>query len=295
MRDIQCVAAVTCILAGALTAPAAAQQTEAPTVVVAPVPMPVAQAPAAPTIVSPFESQTIVTPAAPGAIASPFEPKMIVSPVSPEGTIVPSLQPTVIAPPGAQRSAAPTPAQQKPAPAAPVPTPPAAPAPAQVPALAPPATPQAAPAPPAAPARVAAPATVAPFNYRVDVQVTDRLDAKVLSQETFTALAAPTLQTKISRTTPGVTSAALQVTVAPKGGSMTESLRIGPSLWLTLGAEFNFAKGAAGDKDPGVEVGQQVAAMVPLGKPVTVIDISSSSEGRRRFIVQVTVTQVPVE
>jgi hypothetical protein len=138
------------------------------------------------------------------------------------------------------------------------------------------------------------------FNYRVDVQVTDRLDTKALGQDTFTLLVAPNFPVRISRTAAGsvpvnqlnkrVTSAALEVSVNPQP-------QPGPArvVRVKLGAQFNLPPGA-GENDPGgVEVGQDVTAMMTLGKPMTVIDASSGSEGRRRFIVQVTVTQVPVE
>jgi len=122
------------------------------------------------------------------------------------------------------------------------------------------------------------------------VQVTDRLDAKVLGQDTYTAVAAAGFQTKISRVQPS-TSAALQVTAntLPTNQAPPDTVR------LSLGAQFNLPRGAAGDKDPGVEIGQEVTTLLTIGKPVNVIDVSTGSEGRRRFVVQVTVTRVAVE
>ena len=64
---------------------------------------------------------------------------------------------------------------------------------------------------------------------------------------------------------------------------------------LTIGSEFKFRPGLAGDKDPGVTVGQNVTSALVFGKPTTVIDMSTDSEGRSRFTVQVTVTKVAVE
>jgi hypothetical protein len=189
---------------------------------------------------------------------------------------------------------------QQPQPAAP-PRPVAQPP--QAPAQKPPAR-QAPPAPGTAPA-VVVPPTMAPVsvgeqqaqeystNYRVDVQVTDRLDEKVLGRETFNALVRHGTQAKLSRTTASVPpmSAALQIRVS----GLDPRRPLGSAVSVTLGAQFTFARGAAGEKDPGVEIGQEVSVAVALDKPTIVIDLSSGSEGRRRFVVQVTVTRVPVE
>ena len=206
-------------------------------------------------------------------------------------------------PPQAPTAAAPVATPAQPAPAA-TPTqaaPPAAPAQA---------APVAAPVPPTPAPQAARPApkaaTVVPpynsakkgvfknlynagFNVKVDVQVTDRLDSKVLSQETFTTVVQPASMARISRGTlvgGPPTSGALELTA--------EQIR-GETVVLTIGSEFQFRPGLAGDKDPGVTVGQNVTSALVFGKPTTVIDMSTDSEGRRRFAVQVTVTKVAVE
>jgi len=184
--------------------------------------------------------------------------------------------------------------------AAPVQAPaPAAPAPAARPERAtPPATasPASAASQPAKPATALFPRTKkvqswqvvtgrAPFNVRVEVLVTDRLESKVLSQETFTAVVQPASMAKISRLT-GPASGALELTAD----------RIqGETVIMTVGSEFRLRPGTAGEKDQGVTVGQNVTSAVVFGKPATVIDMSTDAEGRRRFAVQVTVTKVPVE
>lgn len=141
--------------------------------------------------------------------------------------------------------------------------------------------------------RPAAPPGAANFNYRVEVQVTDRLDAKVIAQETFTALVSLSNTTKVSRTTPAA-RAALEVMVLPvTPGPVSQYPAPTDPVKVKLVAQFNLAKGSANEKDPGVDIGQEVVTVVAPGKPATMVDLSSGPG--RRFVVQVTLTRVPVE
>jgi hypothetical protein len=97
--------------------------------------------------------------------------------------------------------------------------------------------------------------------------------------------------TKVSRTTPAA-RAALEVMVIPATPmSISQSPAPTEPVKLKLVAQFNLPK--INEKDYGVDIGQEVVTIVPLGKPVTMIDVSSGPG--RRFIVQVTVARVPVE
>jgi hypothetical protein len=137
------------------------------------------------------------------------------------------------------------------------------------------------------------PGPARPTNYRVEIDVRDQVDGKVVSSDKFTGVFTGTIRISRDRKTVGavtIDSSAFEVAVRRFAGPSFPDV-----VHLEMSAQLRMRGNVAGPNDIGGELGQSVTSYIKLGTPFTVMDMGVDRAGQRKVTVQVAITIAPLE